>query len=225
MDEAAWDVCPDAIEMLNFLQTRGWGSGRKLRLVCCALCRAVAHLITDKRHRRALDVAERYADGLAGVGDLRKAHGVVGRFIRHTEEYEWSEDKQGMLLALNAVSWATTLREPPDPPAYLAGAAALVAKCASEWEGLRKAKVRASQSALLRDILGNPFRPVRQHRHVAEVAAVVHLLGHRHEQAVVTRTAGRKNNGLGEATGGLNRRTFGFQRWRAVGRRGIIVVE
>jgi hypothetical protein len=161
MDEATWSVCPNPFEMLNFLQTSGWGSDRKLRLVCCGLCRSVEHLLTDARYRRALDVAERFADGLADVAELRQAHAVVTQASTHTEEHEWSEDKQGMLLAANAVGWATTLREPPDPPAYLAGAAATGAKAAALTDGLPEADVHATQSALLRDILGPlPFRPV-----------------------------------------------------------------
>ena len=161
MDEANWAAGREPSEMLNFLRTSGRGSDRKLRLVCCAVCRAVEHLLTDERYRRALDVAERYADGLAGIGELREAHRVVTPASTHTEEYEWSEDKQGMLLAANAVGWATTLREPPDPPAYLAGCAATGAKYAAVTEGLPEAEVGATQSALIRDILGPlPFRPV-----------------------------------------------------------------
>jgi hypothetical protein len=132
-----------------------------MRLVSCALCRAVEHLLTDERYRKALDMAERYADGLAGASELREACGGVWRAIDHTGDYAWSEDKQGMLLAANAVGWATAQGEPPDTPAFLASAAALGAKTASMQEGLREAKVHANQSALLRDILGPlPFRPV-----------------------------------------------------------------
>ena len=161
MDEATWAAGREPSEMLNFLRTSGRGSDRKLRLVCCAVCRAVEHLLTDERYRRALDVAERYADGLAGIGELCEIHRVVTQASRHTEDYEWSEDKQGMLLAANAVGWATTLREPPDPPAYLAGCAATGAKYAAVTEGLPEAEVGTTQSALIRDILGPlPFRPV-----------------------------------------------------------------
>src|SRR5262249_34940429 len=136
MDEATWAACTDSFAMLNFLHESGWESDRKMRLVSCALCRAVEHLLTDERYRKALDVAERYAEGLAGASKLHKAHGVVFAVSEHTEDYAWSEDKQGMLHAANAVGWATALREPPDTPAFLASAAALGAKNASMHEGL-----------------------------------------------------------------------------------------
>jgi hypothetical protein len=160
MDEATWATCREPAEMLNFLRASGRGSGRKLRLLACAFCRAVAPLLTDERYRSALDVAERYADGLASTGELHDAGRVVANAIRHTDEYEWSEEKQALLLAANAVGWAATLREPPDPPAYLAGCAATGARSAALTAGVSQAEANAAQSALIRDILGNPFRPV-----------------------------------------------------------------
>jgi hypothetical protein len=57
MDEATWAAGREPSEMLNFLRTSGRGSARKLRLVCCAVCRAVEHLLTDERYRRALDLS------------------------------------------------------------------------------------------------------------------------------------------------------------------------
>jgi hypothetical protein len=47
MDEATGAAGREPSEMLNFLRTSGRGSDGKLRLVCCAVCRAVAHLLTD----------------------------------------------------------------------------------------------------------------------------------------------------------------------------------
>ena len=161
MDEKAWRRCTNPSRMLNFLRERDWTSDRKLRLACCAFCRQVWHHLTDKRYRAAVEVAERHADGLASDEQLRRAHGVAVAAAEHTDDYEWSADKQGMLLAANAVGWATTLREPRDPLAYLAGATALGAKNASVHEGVPEKAVRASQSAELRDILGPlPFRRV-----------------------------------------------------------------
>ena len=160
MDEATWTAGREPSAMLNFLRATGRGSQRKLRLLACAFCRAVEHLLTDERYRRALDAAERYADGLAGAGELRDTERVGANASRHTDEYEWSEDKQAMLLAANAVGWAATLREPPDPPVYLAGCAATGARSAALTEGVPEAEADGAQAALILDILGDPFRPV-----------------------------------------------------------------
>jgi hypothetical protein len=147
--------------MPNFLPASGRGSARKLRRVCCALCRAAGHRLTAKRSRAALAVAERYAGGLADVSALPTAHGVVARVSTYTDEYAWTADKQGMFRAANAVGRATGQREPPAPPGYLAGCAAAGAKAAAVTEGRSAAEVHARQSALLRDIRGpRPFRPV-----------------------------------------------------------------
>src|SRR5262249_53015904 len=78
MDEATWATCREPAAMLNFLRMSGRGSGRKFRLLPCAFCRAVAPLLTDERYRSALDVAERYADGLASAGELHDAGRVNG---------------------------------------------------------------------------------------------------------------------------------------------------
>ena len=80
MDEREWLVSENPAAMMQHLhgcvgpggQTAGapyWN--RKLRLWACACCRQVWNLLTDPRSRRAVEVAERYADGLAGNEDLR----------------------------------------------------------------------------------------------------------------------------------------------------------
>src|SRR5260370_8564526 len=71
MTENEWLECTDPFPMLEFL--RGKPSERKLRLFACGCCRGVLHLIKDKGCKTALEIIERYADGLVSQVELFQA--------------------------------------------------------------------------------------------------------------------------------------------------------
>src|SRR5581483_5706412 len=94
MTEAEWLTCPDPDPMLRALQFGpaadgmlrwlGWGrrtpeppfrraSPRQLRLYACACCHRIADLMADERSRRAVEVAQLYADGEASDDELAAA--------------------------------------------------------------------------------------------------------------------------------------------------------
>jgi hypothetical protein len=70
--EAEWLGCTDPTPMLEFLRRKV--SDRKLRLFLCACSRQTGHLLTDQRSWQAVEVAERYVDGLASPEELAAAH-------------------------------------------------------------------------------------------------------------------------------------------------------
>src|SRR5947209_19480581 len=72
MTEAEWLKCTSLRPMLAFFQDRV--SERKLRLFGCGCCRRIWPALTDERSRRAVDTAERFADGEASLEQLQTAH-------------------------------------------------------------------------------------------------------------------------------------------------------
>ena len=74
MDEPGWLTSPDPDLMLDFILAKA--GDRKLRLFACACCRHVWHLIPPY-HRRTVEVAERYADGLATREELTRSYQIT----------------------------------------------------------------------------------------------------------------------------------------------------
>lgn len=84
MTEAEWLACEDPKEMVKFLPRKT--SDRKQRLFGVACCRRAWHLLIDERSKRAVEIAERYADGQASererTGALRSARNA------HSDVYD-----------------------------------------------------------------------------------------------------------------------------------------
>jgi hypothetical protein len=141
MKETDWLNNIDPMAMLGCLRHRA--KARKLRLFACACCREIWHRLTDERSRRAVEVAERFADGLAPSADLAAASTAAGRAIHDPDT------------------------RPPYPAsqaaAYAAWASAFSAAChvaglsADADQAGNPAQARAGQSRLLRCVFGNPF--------------------------------------------------------------------
>jgi hypothetical protein len=73
MTDGEWATCTDPAAMLDFLRQTRRASERKLRLFAAACCRRSWELLTDKRSRRAVELAEAHADGLVGRTELQAA--------------------------------------------------------------------------------------------------------------------------------------------------------
>src|SRR5262245_50950663 len=72
MTSQEWLTCLDLDAMLTCARRGRQFSARKRRLFACACCRKLVRLLPDA-HRRALALAERFADGLASKADLAEA--------------------------------------------------------------------------------------------------------------------------------------------------------
>jgi hypothetical protein len=73
MTEADWNSCDDPGPMLKFLRDTGRASERKLRLFVVGCCCRVSGWSANERGRRAVELAESVADGLASQEEAERA--------------------------------------------------------------------------------------------------------------------------------------------------------
>src|SRR5262245_12739741 len=85
MTESEWLAERSLQKLFDHVLPRAIGSEgglRKLRLFACAACRRLWHLLRDERSRRAVEIAELFADELAGPDDLQAAAAHAQRAAR-----------------------------------------------------------------------------------------------------------------------------------------------
>lgn len=161
MTEAEWLTGADPEPMLRFL--KGKVSDRKLRLFAVACCRHIGHLIRDERSRAAVEMSEHYADGLVDQEALQAAHAAAAAAEEKAFAAMFFEDGEERDEGPAREAAALVAQQP-----LLAFRVASEAQAACVWTARRtleqmqaaKVKEKKFQCELLRDIFGNPFRPV-----------------------------------------------------------------
>ena len=155
MTEEKW-LAGDLKKMLKYLHRHG--SERKRRLFACACCRRQWRQFIGPQCHEALEVAERYADGLATRPELYDAE------VRAHEAYGICRDRgePANMDAADAVYAAACAEVGWDIAEAAADRAARAAAgyAARGQAKAAKATEAAAQLVLLRDVFGNPFRPV-----------------------------------------------------------------
>ena len=152
MTEQEWLASDDPLAMLRKVVRNGvprrssepggakdWASDRKLRLFAVACCRQVWHLLTDERSRRAVEMADRITEG-----------------------DRYSEERIGDAIAeaWRACRDARDATGCPGPAALAHDCLAVGNKPLTARTLARVPDCHGAFAALLRDIVGNQFRPV-----------------------------------------------------------------
>jgi hypothetical protein len=160
MNETDWLACAEPHPMLNFLDGRA--SGRKLRLFAAACCRRIWGVLADPLARRAVEIAEEYADGRADDDALARARRAAETARGFTDYDSVEEEAVGIVISL--AHRDDTLAGIAAARAAEVATWAVVQGCPTEELEARFAAALAAeqsaQAALLRELFGNPFRPV-----------------------------------------------------------------
>ena len=188
MNEQEWLNCDDSIPMLDFLQSgldappdspagninsptdsapgnlSRAAIDRKLRLFACA-CMARPRDLRGPDQRHAIRISEQYADGLVDRAALEAAFVPVREL---PEPIPFDADMALSVFGPTDMAWEASLIEvflTLGPDLDVRAVAMKTAELITQREGAaylsgRGKDERSQQAHLLRDIFGNPFRPV-----------------------------------------------------------------
>jgi len=162
VDEQGWLTATDPQVMVQFLVGRT--SERKLRLFAVACCRRIRHLLLDTRAQEALELTERFADRLVGDEErvaARKAaqQAAQSRAVTRTPlAPKWER------RAASAVYYASARDASEAASNAPRLAVEALVRQAGGYTGHDSQAIRgreqAAQASALRDVVGNPFRPL-----------------------------------------------------------------
>jgi hypothetical protein len=172
MRETEWLGCIDPYDLLDFCRgklsrdERPWfawlglqrnpasearknsASERKLRLFACACCRRIWSRLIQERSRKAVETAERYADGLADEAELRKARAAAPCVTGAERAAAWAAAPTADAAAEGVASATQSAEAGGRDLPWLAGK-----------DAAAREEHRVCQCGWFRDIMGNPFQP------------------------------------------------------------------
>jgi hypothetical protein len=192
MTEAEWLASGDPAQLTEAAVERGWVSDRKLRLWACACCRRIWPLLVNECSQKAVEVGERFADGEATEAERAAAceATLAGLTFEATRE---QPESAGWQEAACAASDAADNHLAADQHEFVyrtttalsSVAAARDPWLSTHWDTTREYRDRLEQlteaveaaekweqARLVRDIIGNPFRPLAQRPFPAHIVCL-----------------------------------------------------
>jgi hypothetical protein len=156
MTEAKWLACKLPLLMLAYLcehfgTARRKEGRRKLRLFACACCRHVWDKLTEDRDRQIVLLSEDFADGGTSIEELERARQVC-------------LDRPGFLYPAIRAAIATANPQPRAAATeVMSGVCSAIASHGVGYNERWRAETEAL-AAVVREIFGNPFRPIQSER-------------------------------------------------------------
>jgi hypothetical protein len=161
MKEQKWLRCADPHKMLKFLQ--GKASDRKLRLFAVACCHRIERLLTDKRLLQGIEASERSADDPRLRESLQSVAAAVEQVYQETcEPYDPNRYSAAAAAVRALVGWQPLQTDygTVQPETRTVGLTSDAVRRAEKSDRGAESREHQAQCHLLRDVFGNPFRPV-----------------------------------------------------------------
>jgi hypothetical protein len=155
--EASWlqSTTPGSL----LVSLKGKRMPRQRRLLAVACCRRVLDLMPDPESRRAVEVAERFGDGAATAEELEAAY-LAAQAVTHRR----GDECQRLTGKEQAAAWnvwrLTYAGQLCAARSGMEEAAVWLLKRARHLGSGPETREKAEQCALIRDVVGNPFRPL-----------------------------------------------------------------
>jgi hypothetical protein len=161
--EAEWLASTDIEMMLDSLSETA--SNRKLRLFGVACCRRIWNLLHDVRSKKAVEYSELFADGEIDKVQLLAARKEAEQaWLRMLSRRSWTQHAKRELKSHYAAEAVRFAASATGNAAVLFRRMRLAAKASaaaeSQQRGASPFQTQLQRCNLLRDIFGNPFRPV-----------------------------------------------------------------
>jgi hypothetical protein len=160
MNEQAWLTATEPGPWIQVLHSRGVLTDRKARLFGVAVCRRIWWLLRDERSRRAVELAEAFADGSVPVEELTAAYYAANVALLGIDPLDECYAAAASVASTVAYSY----------PLYGCACTFAAAKAVADTVADASENAVAYQTAqaeelvahfgLLRDLAGNPFRRV-----------------------------------------------------------------
>jgi hypothetical protein len=175
MTEAEWLTATDPTPMLEYICKNT--SNRKLRLFATTCCRRIAHVISDENIRLIVDVSEKYADGMNASLDSEFHDSIFSDFHDYRENRQVTVAEAIALSAVSCLRQDLKCSDASQDSAFVVGHLELARQNLTKEEEERTVNSQGAtvknaiisrgrkqelkeQARLIRDIFGNPFRPV-----------------------------------------------------------------
>jgi hypothetical protein len=173
MTEAEWLACTDPLPLFDYLrrQARARRAAlpqRRFRLFGCACCRLAWPLLADESCRAAVEVSERFADGLAKKSELGRACRAAGGAAEALKPAGGTDGpagrrRQAVHLAAEMALWVSSdsihdVVEMVSLTAEKLAASAAEVRTAPGRKAVAGGDPLRRLGDLMRDVFGNPFR-------------------------------------------------------------------